>query len=212
MAKKLIEVAQENNLRNCIVISTQGCEESDKPEKAKFKVIEDFAKSQLKDSNVCIIRSGNYMQNLFLYAKQMKETGFLGLPTDKGKFASVDALDVGHATAMLCEEPSKIVKFKNQTFTLTGGESMNGEQIVELFKKCGLTVHFKNISTKEAVRYLKGLATVDESEINFLLEDFDLVKEGKMDYVTDDFKKLCDKEPRSLEDFLKDGIDAFKSV
>ncbi|KAI8826981.1 uncharacterized protein EV422DRAFT_512177 [Fimicolochytrium jonesii] len=210
VAKKLMDCAMKCNVKNCVVLSDCCAELApDAKQYRKFVEIEKYIKEKCGKGNchVAFARSGHYMQNLFLYAKQMKENGFLGLPMGKGKFAPVDNRDVAIAVLALATSGSEMSdKFRDKTFHLTGTEVVSGEDIVNAAKEAGLDhkLTFKDIPEEEAKEYLSQIPQMDPSEVELILEDFRLVREGKLQKATSDLKDLIVEKPTTLFDFFKE--------
>lgn len=72
VGQKLINVAADSGVKNVVLLS-DCCAglASDKPRFGEFLQLEKLAKGKLGNANLCIVRAGHYMQNLFLYAKQV---------------------------------------------------------------------------------------------------------------------------------------------
>jgi len=221
------ELSESNkDLKNIILISAIGVDEADHlTELKKFKEIEDRSKKILEKTNInwCILRPGPYMHDLLLYEKQIRENGFLGLPTEDKKICFVDARDVAAAAAVIatcCGEKEMKEEHQGKTFNLTGPDALNGEQIVEMMKQMNeklknmLKEGYKSISRKEAEKYLSTIPELDESEIGVLQDMFELAKDGKLETKTGDLQKilgLANIEPRSLREYLEETHEVLAS-
>jgi uncharacterized protein YbjT (DUF2867 family) len=138
ISKKLVTACKEAQVNNVVLLSLQQPGQSAGDHIQKFLQIEEEAKkSGIK--NFCIIRTGWTDQNMFLYAKQMKDTKHLGIPIAQGKFAPIDVRDVGQALCKILDLKNKKIHDKHvqQTYTLTGAQSMNGKEMAECAKQCG---------------------------------------------------------------------------
>jgi len=80
-----------------------------------------------------------------------------------------------------------------------------GEELVEAARQAlGTDMQFENISEAEAKRVLHAQAPSDASEIQYLLEYYSLVREGKTNYIsTCAFHDITGQHPQEPVDFFK---------
>ena len=69
-AQAMMKAVKLAGVKNVVLISSQGCT-SGLPRLGEFMKIEQAAKQMMPDANLCVLRAGHYMQNLFIYAKQI---------------------------------------------------------------------------------------------------------------------------------------------
>ncbi|KAG1858057.1 hypothetical protein DFJ58DRAFT_312388 [Suillus subalutaceus] len=178
----------------------------------------------------CIIRAGYYAENLLLYEKDMKTNGRLRLPIgDVNSFAPVALGDVVKVAAniLVSEGPKGLSdRFRGQLITLTGPtyaylkflihtdrlnhpltqrRMCNGVELAAAASQAGVNIEFTDTSNTEAKQLVLELDTdVDDSEKQYLLEYYSLVREGKTNYVsTLDFAPITGEEPTNPPDFFK---------
>lgn len=215
-AQAMMKAVKLAGVKNVVLISSQGCT-SGLPRLGEFMKIEQAAKQMMPDANLCVLRAGHYMQNLFIYAKQMKEGKHLGIPTGDGKFAPIDDRDVALCAAKIALSGNKYSiasEHVNQVYTLTGLELASGEEIVRMAKphlqKVGLSsMEFKSLSKNEWGKYIReAVPDMDPSEMELLSEEFDLVREGKLAEICQDVKRICPQEnPTTLDEFFQEYAD-----
>jgi hypothetical protein len=87
----------------------------------------------------------------------------------------------------------------------TGPKLCTGSQIAEAASKVlGTTLEFEDISEAEAKKVLKAQSDSDPSELQYLLEYYSLVREGKTNYIsTTAFVNVTGNSPQEPEDFFK---------
>lgn len=75
----------------------------------------------------------------------------------------------------------------------------------------GTEMKFEDISAREAKRVLKAQADSDASEIEYLLEYYSLVKEGKTNYIsTLAFHAITGTQPQEPVEFFKVYAESFQ--
>jgi len=87
-----------------------------------------------------------------------------------------------------------------------------GEELAEAARQAlGTDMQFEDISQAEAKRVLHAQALSDASEIQYLLEYYSLVKEGKTNYIsTCAFHDITGQHPQEPVDFFKVYAGEFK--
>jgi hypothetical protein len=87
----------------------------------------------------------------------------------------------------------------------TGPKLCTGSQLAEAANKAlGTSMEFEDISVAEAKKVLKAQSDSDPSELQYLLEYYSLVREGKTNYIsTSAFVNVTGNHPQEPEDFFK---------
>jgi hypothetical protein len=87
----------------------------------------------------------------------------------------------------------------------TGPKLCTGSQLAEAASKVlGIPMEFEDISEAEAKKVLKAQSESDPSELQYLLEYYSLVREGKTNYIsTSAFVNVTGNHPQEPEDFFK---------
>jgi uncharacterized protein YbjT (DUF2867 family) len=147
----------------------------------------------------CVLRSQFYAQNLLLYREQIQE-GHLPLPIGPhAKFAPIDVEDVGQAAKHILLDPEK---HHGKYYTITGPHALTGPEMAESCSKVlGRPVKFQDISITEAKKILRT-HHIPATEVQGLLEFYEVVKDGEMGMVTQDFESVTGDVPSTLEDFF----------
>ena len=206
-ARNYIRAAKLAKVPFVLVLSMTGSEDRSHLFADQFNDIEEEVKRQ-QLPGWCILRTNFYTQNLMLYKQQISE-GKLPLPIgDSGKFAPVDVDDVGEVAASIltnCEQ------HKGKVYTITGSELLSGTQMAEkLSKHLGTKLNWENIQPSAARSIIRS-QNVPYSETQGLLEFYDAAAHGKAQWVSDDFKKITNRDPNSLEDFCQRHAQELKS-
>ncbi|KAJ3119734.1 hypothetical protein HK098_005200 [Nowakowskiella sp. JEL0407] len=224
--KKMHENKPDRFPKSLIVISAIGVEEGkNKAELKKYLEIEEMVKQFAEELKMdyCILRTAPFMHNVQLYDKQFKDHHFLGLPIEDKAVAFIDARDVGAAAAAIAcaQEGDQMNKdYRCKTFELTGPEALTGKKMVEVIgskspelKKI-LSKGFKAISRKDAEEYFAQIKDVDDSEVAFIQDTFELAKNGLLEKVSSDLNNILSPvgiEPRSFAEFIQETKDTFKA-
>lgn len=208
----LCQAIKEAGVKNVVIVSAVGANMVDKQSLKMFKEIEEGAKRALPDSKMCIARAGHYFQNLLLYGKQMREQGFLGLPTENKPMTLVDARDVAGAITNIAVNNGNPISEAHlgECYEFAGVEQVTGSDIVDMCRAKGFNIDFKNIPRTEAEKYLRALKDVDESEIQCIQDQFDLVREGLMAGGSTHLKQVLGREPLTIREFVEEYLPSFQ--
>ncbi|KAF3071353.1 hypothetical protein CFAM422_006199 [Trichoderma lentiforme] len=176
----------------------------------------------------CVIRAGFYAENLLLYSEQAKADGVLPLPIGEShKFAPValgvslriflqivghdfdqPLQDIAHVAAHVLAGKGKHGfddRHRGQMMIVTGPQLCAGEELAQAASQAlGVQLEFENISENEAKRVLASQSESDESEKEFILEYYSLVREGKTNYIaTTAFHDVTGTHPTEPNEFFK---------
>jgi hypothetical protein len=101
---------------------------------------------------------------------------------------------------------------RGQLITVTGPMMAAGNELATAASKAlGVEMTFEDISEREAKRVLKAQAESDDSELEYLLEYYALVREGKTNYVsTLAFRAVTGQGVQEPEEFFKVYAESFK--
>ncbi|KAL4918754.1 hypothetical protein BDW62DRAFT_61634 [Aspergillus aurantiobrunneus] len=218
MTVELIEATKKVNIPNVCFISSAGCDlaERDKqPRLREFIDMEAMFMSSKGDPSTStghspvVVRPGFYAENLLLYSRQAQEEGTLPLPVGTNhKFAPIALGDVAQVVAHVLTGQGKhgfSDQHRGQLMVLTGPMLTTGDELAAAASKAlGEDLKFENISEAEAKKVLHAQAASDESEIQYLLEYYSLVREGKTNYIsTTAFHDVTGEHPQEPPDFFK---------
>ncbi|KAH7926696.1 NAD(P)-binding protein [Leucogyrophana mollusca] len=196
LAKEMIDATYEAGIKNTVLLSAAGAdlaEEKKQHQLRQFIHIEAEAMKlrYLPDTEAgtsqCIIRAGFYAENLLLCDKDVKKNSKLRLPIgDTHSFAPIALGDIAKAAAsvLVSQGPHGLDdKFRGQLVVLTGPMMVNGPELAAVASEAGLNIGFSDISENEAKQILED-TDVDAAELQYLLEYYSLVREGKTNYVS----------------------------
>ncbi|KAL7930731.1 hypothetical protein V8C35DRAFT_283233 [Trichoderma chlorosporum] len=215
---ELANAAKKAGVTNVLLISSAGCDYADskkQPRLREFIDIESAVLATKGDAEVplghspCVIRAGFYAENLLLYSEQAKADGVLPLPIGEShKFAPVALGDVAHVAAHVLAGKGKQGfddRHRGQMMIVTGPQLCAGQELAQAASKAlGVQIEFEDISEKEAKRVLASQSESDESEKEFILEYYSLVREGKTNYIaTTAFHDVTGAHPTEPNEFFK---------
>jgi len=208
---------KSGTVQNVLLISAAGCDyaERDKqPRLREFIDIESVVLSAKGDAGTplghspCVIRAGFYAENLLLYSQQARNEGILPLPIGEShKFAPVALGDIAHVAAHVLSgkgEHGFDDRHRGQMMVVTGPMLCAGKELAEAASKAlGQTLEFENISGREAKRVLKS-QDIDNSEVEYILEYYSLVREGKTNYIaTTAYHDVTGEHPTEPDEFFR---------
>ncbi|PYH43064.1 NAD(P)-binding protein [Aspergillus saccharolyticus JOP 1030-1] len=218
ITSELIEATKQAGVANVCMISSAGCDlaERDKqPRLREFIDLEVLFLAAKGDPNTStghspvVIRPGFYAENLLLYSRQAQEEGLLPLPVGKDhKFAPIALGDVAQVAAHVLTGEGKhgfSDKHRGQLMVLTGPMLTTGDELASAASQAlGEELKFENISEAEAKKVLQAQSESDQSEVQYLLEYYSLVREGKTNYIsTTAFHDVTGGHPQEPPDFFK---------
>ncbi|KAK1755906.1 Prestalk A differentiation protein A [Echria macrotheca] len=202
---------------NVLLISSAGCDYAERdrqPRLREFVDIEAVVLSAKGDASTelghspCVIRAGFYAENLLLYSEQARNEGLLPLPIGEShKFAPVALGDVAQVAAHVLSGKGPHGfddRHRGQMMVVTGPMLCAGKELAEAASKAlGQTMEFENISEREAKRVLKA-QDIDDSEKEYILEYYSLVREGKTNYIaTTAFHDVTGNHPTEPDEFFR---------
>ncbi|KAL2807776.1 NAD(P)-binding protein [Aspergillus granulosus] len=222
---ELIEAAKKANIANVCFLSSAGCDlaERDKqPRLREFIDLEALFMASKGDPltstghSPVVVRPGFYAENLLLYSKQAQEEGVLPLPVGENhKFAPIALGDVAQVVAHILTGEGKhgfSDRHRGQLMVLTGPMLATGDELATAASSAvGQDLKFENISEAEAKKVLRAQSDSDESEIQYLLEYYSLVREGKTNYIsTTAFHDVTGGHPQEPPGFFKVYYESFE--
>jgi len=221
---ELVEAGKKAGIPNVCLISSAGADLADakkQPRLREFIDIEQLVMESKGDASTpagtspVVIRAGFYAENLLNYSPQAKE-GSLPLPIGPNhKFAPIALGDVALVAAHVLSGQGKHGfddRHRGQLIVLTGPMLAAGKELAEAAKQAlGTEMEFEDISEAEAKRILHAQADWDASELQYLLEYYSLVKEGKTNYIsTCAFHDITGQHPQEPVEFFQVYADEFK--
>jgi len=214
---EIIEAAKMGDIPNSLLISSAGADLAEREKQPRLREFIDIEamfmapkgdKETKLGQSPCVIRAGFYAEAILLYNEQAKTTGKLPLPLGQGnKFAPVALGDVAQVAAHVLtgEGPHGFKdEHRGQLMVVTGPLLMAGDDLAnEASKSLGMELKYEDISEKEAKKLLDVQGDLAESEKEYLLEYYSLVREGKTNYVsTTAFKMVTGELPAEPSEFF----------
>ncbi|PYH81191.1 NAD(P)-binding protein [Aspergillus uvarum CBS 121591] len=218
ITSELIEATKQAGVANVCMISSAGCDLAERDRQPRLREFIDLEvrllackgdPSTSTGHSPVVIRPGFYAENLLLYSRQAQEEGLLPLPIGKDhKFAPISLGDVAQVAAhVLCGKGKHGFsdKHRGQLMVLTGPMLATGDELASAASQAlGEEMKFEDISENEAKRVLQAQSDSDQSEVQYLLEYYSLVREGKTNYIsTTAFHDVTGGHPQEPPDFFK---------
>ncbi|KAH9907386.1 NAD(P)-binding protein [Xylariomycetidae sp. FL2044] len=218
ISAELISAARKADIPNILLISSAGCDYAEREKQPRLREFIDLESltlatkgdpTTLAGHSPCVIRAGFYAENLLLYAPQAKEEGVIPLPTGlTHKFAPVALGDVAQVAAHVLsgKGPNGFDdRHRGQMMVITGPMLCAGPELAAAATKAlGVEMKFENISPAEAKKVLRSQSESDEAEVEYLLEYYSLVREGKTNYIaTSAFHDVTGTHPTQPAEFFK---------
>jgi len=219
ITQELIEATKRAKIPNVCFISSAGCDLADpekQPHLREFIELETLVMSAKGDPSTetghspVVIRPGFYAENLLLYAPQLMEDKTIPLPIGENhKFAPMAIQDLAQVAANVLTGKGKhgfSDKHRGQLMVLTGPLLCAGKELATAASQAlDEEFEFEDISENEAKRVLKAQSELDPSEIQYLLQYYSLVREGKTNYIsTTAFHDVTGQHPLEPPEFFKD--------
>ena len=152
------------------------------------------------------LRPGSFMQNLFMHAGSIGQTGSFYAPYGDGRVGLIDTRDVAAVAAAVVRHPDA---HEGGTLLLTGPEAVSHHQVAAAIGDAvGRAVTYVPVPPAAA----RG-AMLEAGLPGWLVEDLLLLAEGvargEAELVTDHVERLVGRPPHSIHDFARDHARAF---
>jgi hypothetical protein len=148
------------------------------------------------------------MQNLSgIHSVEIREKNEIFVPAGKSKTSFIDAADIGFATAVLLHNPEK---YKNTAHTITGPEALDYFQVAEILSRVTKrTITYAKPGYLKYRSYYIKKRGLDKAFVNVTVALYFMTRMGTAKAVTNGFYELTGREPRTLEEFVKDNLKCF---
>jgi len=167
------------------------------------------AQNHIRDSGMAwtIMRPTFFMQNFETYAPRIKEAGQIVMPVGNGTISATDLRDVGAVIRDVLTKPGH----EGQSYDLTGPELLTFAEIAAKFSKVlGTTVEFIDQPMEEFADLLRKIG-LSEWRVDAVCKELEAIGAGVVDHTTDTVEELLGRPPISLEQYIEDHIDQFRS-
>lgn len=166
-------------------------------------------KAEASGLGVTRLRPTNLMQHLLEFAPGIAQHGLIAGPFRSTKWTWVDARDVGAVAAVALRDAGHA----GCTYTVTGAESLTYQEIAaRLSQVLDKPVRYADITANEARGWLqaKGLSPV---MVEAKLELWDACASNLINAApTSVVKDVTGREPRSVDQFVRDYKDQFQPI
>lgn len=154
------------------------------------------------------LRPTNLMQHLLEFAPSIAQQGVIAGPFRSTKWTWVDARDVGAVAAVALQDPAHA----GCTYTVTGSESLTYQEIAtRIGEVLGKPVRYVDITANEARGWLQGKG-MSPVMVEAKLELWDACASKLINAApTSVVKDVTGREPRSVDDFVRDYKEQFLS-
>ncbi|KAL2016082.1 hypothetical protein VTK56DRAFT_4289 [Thermocarpiscus australiensis] len=215
---EVANAAKKAGVSNVLLISSAGCDYAERDKQPRLREFIDLEKEVLSAKgepstplghSPCVIRAGFYAENLLLYAEQTQHEGVLPLPIGENhKFAPVALGDISHVAAHVLtgKGPHGFDdKHRGQLMVVTGPMLVSGQELAASASKAlGTSMEFENVRASEAKKILQTQTDIDDSEKEYLLEYYSLVREGLTNYIsTTAFHDVTGQHPTEPDEFFR---------
>lgn len=154
------------------------------------------------------LRPTFFMQNLMKFAPSVAQQGVIAGPFRSSKWTFVDARDVGAVGAHALLDAAHA----DQAYVVTGSEMLSYHEVAERFSTVlGRQIRYTDITSNEARGRLQA-AGASPIMIEATLEMWDACASKLINVApTDVVKNLTGRAPRTLEEFIREHQEMFRS-
>lgn len=147
-----------------------------------------------------ILRPNAFMQTLIdqIMLPAVKATGAIPNAIGTSGISFIDAADVGECAAVVLDDP----RWDGQTLVLTGPAAVTFGQIAEMItRRTGQRVDTTEITPADVRRNLeaRGMARWEAEHFE---EMYQLFRDGRSEFVSNDAERILGRTPRIVEDHL----------
>ena len=208
LESKVIDACVEHGVRHVVLNSALGAGDYPKSFPSWHRQVED----KLKSSRLgyTILRPNSFMQNIVAYnAPSIRGQGAFYAAMGNAKVSLIDVRDLGAAAAKTLLEPEA---HAGKTYELNGPEAVSYTEVAARISRItGRSVQFVDIP-EEAQRKAMADLGMPEWQVTALLELQQYYsKLGKGGEVDDTLRQVLGGAPRTLDHFLEENKDAFRS-
>ena len=207
LESKAIDACKESGVRHIVLKSAMGAGDYGKSFPSWHRKVEE--KLKVSGLKYTILRPNGFMQNIVTYnAPSIRAQGAFYAAMGDAKTSVIDVRDIAVVAAKALTEPATHV---GKTYELNGPEAFsNGEIAAKISRVAGQPVQFVDIP-EEAQRKAMLDAGMPEWQVTALLELQQYYVSGKCAPVTDVLPALLGRAPRTLDQYLEENKDSFRS-
>lgn len=199
-----LETAKDAGVKHIVKLSVIGAS----PE-APLRFARTHAKVEqaLRESGVAwtLLRPTSFMQNTLSWGARVLDGTFYS-PVPDAAFSLVDARDVAEVAAVALTDEGH----EGKAYGLSGPEAVSyRDQAKRVFAAAGREITVEEIPVESLKRELVR-AGVPPWNAEGLSEQFQAYKSGGLQMVTSGVKDALGRDPRTIDEFAKDHVEAFK--
>jgi uncharacterized protein YbjT (DUF2867 family) len=155
-----------------------------------------------------ILKPHFFAQNMMMMAKNVSEQGNFYFALADGKMGIIDSRDISDFAAQVLTT----VGHEGKTYTLTGPASLSMHEIAAMIGAAvGKEVKYVAVPVDAAKQSMSQMG-MDDWMVNMMADYMAAYSANWGDTVTDDFKRVTGKAPRSFKQFATDFAGAFGRV
>jgi uncharacterized protein YbjT (DUF2867 family) len=147
-----------------------------------------------------MLRASFFMQNLSTtHRAEIRDRSVIALPVGKAKTSFVDVADIGGVGAKALSEPGH----ENQAYTITGGESLNYDQVAALLTDVlGRPIRYTHPDPLSfAISQKRGGRPWGMTLVMTML--YTMTRNGSADVITDDVQRVLGRPPVTFRQFAE---------
>ena len=153
-----------------------------------------------------IVLPHSYMQNLMASAATIQSDSAFYLPYGDGRVGLMDLRDVAEVAVEVLTTDGH----EGKSYTITGPEAISMNEVAEaLSSAVGRTISYIDVPPEAARDGLLSFG-MDQWIVDEYLAYFDLFKNNRASFITDDFENLMGGKSRSINDFARDFASVFE--
>jgi len=199
-AKNAVASAKVSGIKH--IIRSSGINANSESKHFVFKelgIIENIVKSSGLDYT--IIQPNSFLQMFATHQNESIKHGKVFLPHENAKISYVDVRDVALAVAQIIED---VEAHKLKTYVITGGEAVTDQHLLnEIGKVIKKIIEYISVSDAETIATFQKYQ-MPEHDIKQLISLYQADRAGETKLISQDFEKLTEKKPRTVNDFAKD--------
>ena len=152
-----------------------------------------------------ILKPHFFSQNMMMAAQGVAAQGTIYLPMADGKMGIIDSRDISDFASHVLTNPGH----EGKTYTLTGPASLSVDEMAAMIGSAvGKDVKYVAVPLDAGMQAMSQMG-MDEWTVNLFRDYMAAYSTNWGDFVTDDFKKVTGKAPRSFKQFATDFAGVF---
>jgi len=212
----LIDAAVQSKVSGIVMISSIGID-SKYQNLELFSDLEKYLFSKSHGIHAVVLRGAMLFNEFLFFSEPVKQNKELRLPmSPQNRFAPVHLFDIGDAT-LVCFQG----KAKEKIYTLTGPVSMRGMDFAEELSSVIGSIQYKEMPMSDLEKMMKDAPKNPSNGCHWpkipsylhalwIMDHFRLVRDDKLNYVSDDFRKLTGRNGRPISSFFKEHVHQFQ--